>query len=89
MKFPSPFGDIITIHYDQRLARECYIASLRLQPSILQTNNIKRPPDSGIALSGDDLDPRVGCDARIEPIEDIVSLELSNGRTLKLGADLQ
>jgi len=29
MKFPSPSGDILTIHGDQRLARECYMASLR------------------------------------------------------------
>jgi len=29
MKFPSPSGDILTIHCDQRLARECYMASLR------------------------------------------------------------
>ena len=31
MKFPSPSGDILTIHCDQRLARECYMASLRPQ----------------------------------------------------------
>jgi len=31
MKFPAPSGDILTIHYDQRLARECYMASLRPQ----------------------------------------------------------
>jgi len=29
MKFPAPSGDILTIHCDQRLARECYMASLR------------------------------------------------------------
>jgi len=31
MKFPSPSGDILTIHYDQRLACEWYMASLRPQ----------------------------------------------------------
>jgi len=62
MKFLSPSGDILTIYGDQRLARECYIASLR---------------------------PRVGRDARIELVDNTVSLELSNGRTLKLGTDLQ
>jgi len=35
MKFPSPSGDILTIHDDQRLARECYMASLRPQLPIL------------------------------------------------------
>jgi len=29
MKFPSPSGDILTVHCDQHLARECYMASLR------------------------------------------------------------
>jgi len=89
MKFPSPSGDILTIHSDQRLARECYMASLRPQLPILQTNNIEHPPDSNIALSGDDLDPRIGRDARLEPIDEIVPLELPNGRTLKLGTNLQ
>ena len=29
MKFPSPSGDILTVHCDQRLAGECYMANLR------------------------------------------------------------
>ena len=69
MKFPSPSGDILAIHDDQRLTRECYMASLRPQLPILQTNHIERPPDSYIALSGDNLDPRVGRDARLEPVD--------------------
>jgi len=60
MKFPSPYGDILTVHYDQRLARKCYMASLRPQLPIQQTNHIERPPGSGIALSSEDLDPKVG-----------------------------
>jgi len=64
------------------------MASLRPQLPILQTN-IECPPGSGIALSDEDLDPRVGHDAHIEPVEDTVSLELSNGRTLKMGTNLQ
>jgi len=70
MKFPSPSGDILTIHCDQCLARECYMASLRPQLPIQQTNHIERPPGSGIALSGDDLDPRVGRDVRLELVEE-------------------
>jgi len=35
MKFPSPSGDILTIHGNQRLARECYMANLRPHLSIL------------------------------------------------------
>jgi len=65
------------------------MASLRPQLPILQTNIIERPPDSDIALSSDDLDPRVGCDARLKPVHDTVTLELTNGCTLKLGIGLQ
>jgi len=89
MKFPSPFGDIFTIHRDQRLARECYMASLRPQLPILQTHNIERPPGYDIALSRDDLDPRVGRDARLKPVDETLPLELPNGRTLKMGTGLQ
>jgi len=88
MKFRSPSGDILTIHEDQWLARECYIASVCPQLPILQTNNIECPLGSDIALSGDDFDPRVGGDAGLESVDDTISLELPNGRTLKLGTGL-
>jgi len=65
------------------------MASLRPQLPILQTNHIERPPDSEIALSGDDLDPRVGRDARLEPVKETIPLELLNGRAIKLGTGLQ
>ncbi|XP_027351113.1 uncharacterized protein LOC113862197 [Abrus precatorius] len=32
MKFPSKRGRIVTVHTDQKTARECYFASLRLKP---------------------------------------------------------
>jgi len=89
MKFPSLSDDILTIHGDQQLACECYMASLRPQLPILQTNHIERPPDSDIALSGNDVDPRVGQDARLEPVEETILLELPNGRAIKLGTILQ
>jgi len=31
MKFPSSTGDVIMVHVDKRIARECYVASLRLE----------------------------------------------------------
>jgi len=89
MKCPSPSGDILTIHDDQWLARECYMANLRPQLPILQTNHIERPPGFDIALFGDDLDPKVGRDARLEPVDETTPLELPNGRTIKLGTGLQ
>jgi len=88
MKFPAPSGDILTIHCDQCLARECYMASLRPQLPIQQTNHIERPPGSCIALSGEDLDPRIGRDVRLEPVEDTTPLELPNGHSINLGTGL-
>ena len=65
------------------------MASLRPQLPILQTNHIERPPDSNIALSGDDLDPRVGWDAHLESVEETTPLELPNRRAIKLATGLQ
>jgi len=33
MKFPSANNDIATIHVDQKIARECYVASLKSEPT--------------------------------------------------------
>jgi len=35
MKFPSTAGDIVTIHVDHKVARECYVASLKVKPTRL------------------------------------------------------
>jgi len=88
MKFPSPSGDILIIHCDQRLARECYMANLRPQLPIQQTNHIERPPGSDISLSGKDLDPIIGWDVRLEPVEETSLLELPNGHSINLGTSL-
>jgi len=88
MKFPSPSGDILTVHCDQRLTRECYMTSLRPQLPIQQTNPIERPPGFGIALSGEDLDPKVGRDVRLEPVEETSPLELPNGHSINLDTGL-
>jgi len=53
-----------------------------------QTNHIERPPGSDIALSGKNLDPRVGRDVRLEPVEETSPLELSNGHSINLGTRL-
>ena len=65
------------------------MASLRPKLPIQQTNLIERPPGSRIALSGDDLDPRVGWDVRLEPVEETTPLELPNGHFIKLGIGLE
>ena len=64
------------------------MASLRPQLPIQQTKQIERPPGSGIALSGEDLDPRVGRDVHLEPVEETSPLELPNDHSINLGTDL-
>jgi len=64
------------------------MASLRPQLPIQQTNNIERPPGSGIALLSEDLDPRVGRNVRLEPVEETSPLELPNGHSINLGTGL-
>jgi len=64
------------------------MASLRPQLPIQQTNHIERPTGSCIALSGEDLDPRVGRDVCLELVEETSPLELSNGHSINLGTGL-
>jgi len=64
------------------------MTSLRPQLPIQQTNHIERPPGSGIALPGEDLDPRVGQDVRLEPVKETSPLELPNGHSINLGTSL-
>ena len=61
---------------------------LRPQLPIQQTNHIEPPPSSRIALSGEDLDPRVGRDVRLEPVEETSPVELPNGHSINLGTRL-
>ena len=64
------------------------MASLRPQLPIQQTNHIEQPPGSSIALSGKDLDLRVGRDVRLEPVEETSLLELPNDHSINLGTGL-
>jgi len=43
---------------------------------------------ASIALSGEDLDPRIGRDVRLEPVEDTSPLQLPNGHSINLGTSL-
>jgi len=88
MKFSSASGDIITIHNDQQLAHEYYIASLRPKEPTLTANNIERQSGASITLTRKDLDRRRGCDSRIELVEETNALEMSLGKALKLGVEM-
>ncbi|XP_020207927.1 uncharacterized protein LOC109792885 [Cajanus cajan] len=77
MKFPSREGQVITVHADQKMERECYLSSLRVQPisdpstMTKGVNAVKQEITDSI-----DLDPRLGEEERIEAAEDLVPFQL-------------
>jgi len=90
MKFPSPSGDILTVHVDQKLAREYYAERLRVESmqnnrspkhkSSRKQNSPRReapptPMEHTIALL--DLDPRMTKD-RLEDREELRRVPLLN-----------
>nr|KYP73633.1 hypothetical protein KK1_006279 [Cajanus cajan] len=79
MKFPSDRGNILTIHADQKAARECYFASLRLPPVEEKQVKSRRvhaiTPQSSESTPTWDLDPRLN-DERAELIEEKVPLQI-------------
>jgi len=84
MKFPSRTGDILTVHVDQKEARECYAESLRVEPLRADTSSLRarkssrknrsprkdRPRAVQPTVALVDLDPRVTED-RLEAREEL------------------
>jgi len=89
LKFPSASGDIITVHGDQKAARECYMASLKLPYPPLTTNNIEKT-QTAITIQAEDLDPRVNNEARIEPMGETKPLPLGQpNHSLQIGTTME
>ena len=89
MKFPSASGDVITLHVDQKMARECYAASLKIEPREEREEGEKRSFERSRERTQrcehmvvvTDLDPRVD-DIRVEPGEEVCSIPIKDPRTL-------
>lgn len=63
------------MHVDQKTARECYVVSLRLMPTVTSTR--RQVNQRMVAMN--DLDPRVNDQIRIEPrdnVEDTMTPDL-------------
>lgn len=82
MKFP--LWDIIIVHRDQKMTKKCYMTSLLLLFPLLNTNTIKRTKLTK-AIVGEDLDPWVGNDARIEPVGETRHFALAYEQGMKIG----
>jgi len=86
MKFPSVNGNIVTVHVDQKTARECYVASVKVELTkrLYTTTNGRSPSRRGRSqerrsrgrnsrkhlVALVDLDPRLD-DPRMEAGEDL------------------
>jgi len=95
MKFPSPAGEVITVHVNQKTTRECYAASLRIEPTIQEqateeprAQHGKRCPRSEYLVAVTDLDPRLD-DIRVEPSEEVCVIPLKDDEhSAKIGVSL-
>ena len=105
MKFPSVNGDIATVHVDQKIARECYVASLKVEPTrrLYTTSADQTPERRGRSLERRsrgrgsrrhlvalvDLDPRLD-DPRMEAGEDLQPIFLRDkDRKTHMGTSLK
>ena len=68
MKFPSPSGDILTVHVDQKEARECYAESFRVEP-LRNDHSLKRKS------SRRNCSPREAQPMPVEPTVSFVDLD--------------
>jgi len=89
MKFPSPTVDIITVHMYQKTARECYVASLRVESRSQEVSTSEeRIPKRSQVVAVTELDPRIE-EVRVEPKEDVRYVPLAgNDRVTQIGTSL-
>ena len=105
MKFPSINGDIATVYVDQKIARECYVASLKVEPTrqLYTTTNDRSPSRRGRSperrsrgrgsrrhlVALVNLDPRLD-DPRMEAGEDLQPIFLRDkDRKTHMGTSLK
>ena len=89
MKFPSSAGDIVTIHVDQKITRECYVASLKVEPpSRVEEEWSGRGSKRNHVVAVTDLDPRLE-EVWVEPHEETRLVPLARKeKTTRIGTSL-
>jgi len=70
MKFPLRTEDILTVHVDQKEARECYVESLRVEPLRADTSPLKMRKSSR-----KDCSPKKDRSRKVEPTVALVDLD--------------
>ena len=85
MKFPSDRGSVATVYANQKTARECYVASLKLKPT--ETTAKRDVAQRMVAMT--DLDPRINDDVRMKPSNDVTEWQLAGeGQNTRLGGSM-
>ena len=84
MKFPSDKGTICTVHADQQVARQCYVAGLRIRPH----SRPRKQHRSEVAMT--DLDPRTNTEDRLQPEGETKEILIGSqpGQFTKIGGAL-
>lgn len=70
LKYPIEKRKVLTVRADQKTARECYAAGLKMYPR----QTARKPVNSEVALA--DLDPRTNTDDRIEPLGELCEVQV-------------
>jgi len=89
MKFSSPSGCIIIVHVDQKTARECYVASLKVEPTPrIPSDNEERRVKKRHVVAVANLDPRIE-EVRVEPQDETRPIPLlGKDKITRLGTSL-
>ncbi|WVZ07299.1 hypothetical protein V8G54_020645 [Vigna mungo] len=83
LKYPADDGKIWTVKADQKVARECYAAGLKVKPFA------GRGPESRSEVALAKLDPRVEVDDRVEPMGEVQPFQLgAEEKTTMVGVNL-
>ncbi|WVZ15676.1 hypothetical protein V8G54_013242 [Vigna mungo] len=83
LKYPADDGKIWTVNADQKVARECYAAGLKVKPFA------GRGPESRSEVALAELDPRVEVDNRVEPMGEVQPFQLgAEEKTTMVGVNL-
>ncbi|XP_062091811.1 uncharacterized protein LOC133797783 [Humulus lupulus] len=84
MKFPCDNGGVGTVRGDQKSARKCYHVSARSiymvrdEPVEDFIDLLPPPPTERVVQEEDDLDPRIGDDRALEPMDEIDEVCISD-----------
>ncbi|XP_022641636.1 uncharacterized protein LOC111242486 [Vigna radiata var. radiata] len=84
MKYPADDGTVWVVRVDQKVARECYVAGLKVKPPG------HRPVETRSEVAMAELDPREDTDDRVEPMGEVQTFPLEgDDRATMVGKELQ